>query len=167
MPPKAEAEIDALCAIAGKLVDSKKKLADWQKEALKRYHCGVLKLQRLPHPWFIYCGTAKYLLLAITDMVHRLGKWQLALSTAQLCMFVEGAVGEPYAHYLKGQILFDMGQLDRAEDDLGRALLGDERLFEPAEGDNPARLAEMQKVAKRGAAKVEAAAAEWAKNKGR
>ena len=85
--------------------------------------CLVTVLERLPGPigrW----NAAGWALLALGHAHFSAKNWDMARAVLTDAMWSPGVFGNPWAHRLKGQAHLELGERDRAADDLARAYLG-------------------------------------------
>ena len=100
-------------------------------------------LQLLPDPverW----NAAGWLLVAMGEIRFRGGKYQTAIDPLQDSMSCPGTLGNPWVHLRLGQARFEVGEMERAADELARAYMGGAR--EVFEGHDPKYFALVQKV---------------------
>jgi hypothetical protein len=134
-----------------------KKLAD---EGERRMLAGEFRgafdllieaLNMLPDPreqW----NAAGWLLVALGENAVRSGSFQAAEAPLTDAMYCPGTIGNPWVHLRCGQMRYELGQMDRAADELARAYMGGgreifdgldpkyfaliERVLEPAPGSD-------------------------------
>ncbi|MEH6434090.1 tetratricopeptide repeat protein [Massilia sp. DD77] len=90
------------------------------KEAIGAYN-GAWKL--IPEPknhW----EAATWVLAAIADAAFLGGFLKSAREAIEYAMTCPGSIGNPFMHLRFGQILLDLGERDRAADELMRAYMG-------------------------------------------
>jgi hypothetical protein len=66
---------------------------------------------------------ATWLLAAIGDVQFLLGEFAATQETLSLAMHAPGAIGNPFLHLLLGQVQLELGNTQRAADELARAYL--------------------------------------------
>lgn len=69
-------------------------------------------------------NASTWILAAIGDAAFLAGYKTSAKEALEYAMVCPEAVGNPFLHLRLGQVLFDMGELDRAADELIRAYMG-------------------------------------------
>jgi hypothetical protein len=69
-------------------------------------------------------GAATWVLAAIADAAFLGGFLQSARQAIEYGMTCPGAIGNPFMHLRFGQILLDLGERNRAADELMRAYMG-------------------------------------------
>ncbi len=83
----------------------------------------VEALNLLPQPreqW----NAAGWLLVALGENAIRAGNFQGAEGPLTDAMWCPGTIGNPWLHLRCGQMRFELGQMDRAADELARAYVG-------------------------------------------
>lgn len=80
-------------------------------------------LRLLPEPWQQW-EAATWLLAAVGDTHFAAKKFDAARSALSDAMHCPGAIGNPFIHLRLGQACFELGELDRAADELMRAYMG-------------------------------------------
>ena len=76
----------------------------------------------------------------------RQGNFKLAAPPLQDSMICPGTLGNPWVHLRLGQARYELGEMDRAADELTRAYMGGDRdIFE---GHDPKYFALLQRVLK-------------------
>jgi len=87
-------------------------------------------LQLLPQPMEGY-PECRLLLTSIGNANFLAGAYEYALKALQDAMYCDGAIGNPFNHLRLGQTRFELGNMDRAADELARAYLPEgKKLFE-------------------------------------
>lgn len=89
-------------------------------EALEKY---VEALGLLPEPTTDW-EAATWLLAAIGDAHFLAGDYEHARAALSDAMHCPDAIGNPFLHLRLGQSQFELGNLERAEDELTRAYMG-------------------------------------------
>jgi tetratricopeptide (TPR) repeat protein len=116
------AQIQALCARGDAFADE----GHWG-EALEAYWSAW---DLLPEPQTAW-EAATWILAAIGDVNFQQGDFQAGRENLAMAMHCPQAVGNPFLHLRLGQCQFELGEMDRAADELARALLIESpRLFE-------------------------------------
>ena len=99
--------------------------------AVEKY---TVAMELLPEPKLDY-EAAHWILTALGDTLFSWGKPKSALRALTDAMRTPGALGNPFNHLRLGQVYFELGELDRAADELMRAYMGHgEAIFE---GEHP------------------------------
>jgi len=76
-------------------------------------------------------NAAGWLLVALGENAIRAGSFQTAEGPLTDAMWCPGTIGNPWVHLRCGQMRFELGQQDRAADELARAYMGGGRdIFE-------------------------------------
>jgi hypothetical protein len=102
-------------------------------------------LNLLPEPrqqW----NAAGWLLVAMGECAVRLGSWKAAVGPFQNAMICPGTLGNPWAHLRLGQVRLELGEDQRAADELARAYMGGGR--EVFQGQDPKYFALVERVLK-------------------
>ncbi len=100
-------------------------------EALERYNQAWALLPDPKHQW----EAATWILTAIGDANYTKGDYQMARNALTGAMHCPDAIGNPFIHLRLGECQFELGDLDRAADELMRAYMGaGPEIFE---GDDP------------------------------
>ncbi len=102
-------------------------------------------LDALPEPrqqW----NAAGWLLVAMGECSFRLQKWQSAAGPLQDAVICPGCLGNPWLHLRLGQVQFELGENERAADELARAYMGGGR--EVFESQDPKYFALVESVLK-------------------
>lgn len=123
MPEGVHDKIVALCAKGDKLADR----GDY-KAALKKYWKAW---DALPEPKTDY-SAASWILAAVGDANFLSGDFEAGRDNLANAMHCPDAIGNPFLHLRLGQCQFELGNLDRAADELTRALIagGEEILLD-------------------------------------
>lgn len=88
----------------------------------------------LPEPQTAWIA-ATWILAAIGDVNFQQGDFQAGRDNLAMAMHCPDAIGNPFLHLRLGQCQFESGDMDRAADELARALLiGTQKLLE---GEDP------------------------------
>src|SRR5262245_4603892 len=113
---RARAEEGEKCMVAG--------------DFRKAFDLFLEALNLLPDPreqW----NAAGWLLVALGENAIRAGSFQAAEAPLIDAMWCPGTIGNPWVHLRCGQMRFELGQMDRAADELARAYVGGGRaIFE-------------------------------------
>jgi tetratricopeptide (TPR) repeat protein len=88
--------------------------------ALAKYETAWVLLPEPRTKW----EAATWILVAIGDTQFRKRDYQGAVETLQDAMHSPKAIGNPFLHLRLGESLFEMGQRQRAMDELARAYMG-------------------------------------------
>ena len=76
-----------------------------------------------------------WILVALGENSIRAGNFKAAEGPLTDAMLCPGTIGNPWVHLRCGQVRFELGEMDRAADELGRAYMGGGReVFEGQEG---------------------------------
>lgn len=89
-------------------------------EAVATY---VQALELVPEPITDW-EASTWLLAAIGDAHFKAGSYEQARAALSDAMHCPGAIGNPFLHLRLGQAQFELGNLDRANDELARAYMG-------------------------------------------
>lgn len=112
------------------------------REAIEKY---VAALDLLPEPKFDW-EACTWLLAAIGDANFLGGHHEQARVALSDAMHCPGAIGNPFIHLRLGQAQFELGNLERAADELARAYMGaGKEIFEE---DDPKYFAFLKTVLK-------------------
>jgi tetratricopeptide (TPR) repeat protein len=109
-------------------------------KAIDSYREAVDLLPRPRAHW----NAATWLLVAIADAQFLSGDFAGAEVSLENAKFCPGAIGNPFVHMRLGQSLLELGNRDRALDELARAYMTAGR--EIFEDEDPKYLAELSKV---------------------
>jgi tetratricopeptide (TPR) repeat protein len=90
-------------------------------DAALRCYADALRL--LPEPWEKW-KAATWLLAAIADVHFSAKRFVAVRDAVSDAMHCPGAIGNPFLHLRLGQACFELGELDRAADELIRAYMG-------------------------------------------
>lgn len=115
LPDEAYQEIKSLCAEGDALAGRHE-----FREAVEVYQHA---LQLVPDPkeeW----QASTWILAAIGDALFLGGHPDYAVRALQDAMICPGGLGNPFLHLRLGQVQFELGELDRAADELMRAYMG-------------------------------------------
>jgi len=88
--------------------------------ALERYQAAMLLLPLPFEDW----EASTLILTAIADAHFFMGDFERARTALQDAMHCPGAIGNPYLHLRLGETQFELGNTDRAKDELARAYMG-------------------------------------------
>jgi tetratricopeptide (TPR) repeat protein len=115
-------QIDALCAKGDRLAEQQN-----YPDALKAYWAAWDLLPEPRKDW----EAATWILAAIGDASFLCGDFTAGRNNLAAAMHCPKAIGNPFLHLRLGQCQFELGELDRAADNLARAYLPEgKRLFE-------------------------------------
>lgn len=106
-------------------------------------YCYATALKRLPAPptdW----EAATWLLTAIGDVYWAKRDLRRAHKAFYGALQSPGGIGNPYVHLRMGQIRFELGDIERARDELMRAYMGGDR--EIFEGEDPKYFAAIEEL---------------------
>lgn len=116
------AEIKRLCERGDQLADD----GDFQA-AVKTYEEAF---EQLPQPWSQW-EAATWILVAMADAFFRWGNYAEARSALRDALHCPDALGNPFIHLRLGQSQMEIGEIERAKDELTRAYMGGGReIFE-------------------------------------
>ena len=107
------------------------------------FHLFLEALDLLPDPrerW----NAAGWLLVALGENAVRAGSFTTALAPLQDAMACPGTIGNPWVHLRFGQVRFELGEIERAEDELARAYMGGGRAV--FEGQDPKYFAVVERT---------------------
>lgn len=125
LPNKTHAEIQALCAQGDALAEQE----DYQP-ALKVYWTAWDLLPEPKTQW----EAATWILGAIGDANFLSGDFIAGRDNLSMAMQCPDAIGNPFLHLRLGQCRFELGELDKAADELARAYMGGgAEIFEDAD----------------------------------
>lgn len=100
-------------------------------------------LRLLPEPTERW-NAAGWLLVAMGETQFRGARYEKAAGAFQDSMICPGTLGNPWVHLRLGQVRFELGEMDRAADELARAYMGGGRgVFE---GQDPKFFALTERV---------------------
>jgi len=116
LPPKADSAIKRFCADGDILAAAGK-----YKQAISKYN-KAWKLVPVPKSEW---NASTWILVAIADAAFLGGFKASAREALEYVMVCPDAVGNPFIHLRLGQVLYDMGEHDRAADELMRAYMGE------------------------------------------
>ena len=115
LPDAVHARIQALCADGDELAGR----ADYSAALAKYWAAWDL----LPEPQTEW-NAATWILAAIGDANYLGGDYVAGRDNLATAMHCPDAVGNPFLHLRLGQCQFELGELDRAADELARAYMG-------------------------------------------
>jgi tetratricopeptide (TPR) repeat protein len=114
--------VQALCEAGDDLADD-----DQFAAALAKYWAAWDLLPEPQTDW----PAATEVLAAVGDANYLAGDYAAGRDNLSLAMHCPGGLGNPFLHLRLGQCQFELGDLDRAADELARAYMGDgEDVFE-------------------------------------
>jgi hypothetical protein len=116
LPDEVYERVKALCAEGDELADT-----DDFEAALTKYWTAW---DQLPEPRTT-CAAATWVLAAVGDVNYLTGDYTAGRDNLSLAMHCPDAIGNPFLHLRLGQCQFELGNLDRAADELARAYMGD------------------------------------------
>jgi hypothetical protein len=90
------------------------------RDAINVYNRGWKLLPEPKSDW----SAATWLLAAIADAAYLGGFLTTARQALDDVMYCPDAIGNPFLHLRRGEVLFDQGELDAAADELVRAYMG-------------------------------------------
>jgi len=108
-------QIKILCAEGDALAGEAK-----YSDALTKYWAAWDLLPEPPTDW----EAATWILAAIGDANFLGGDYVAGRDNLSMAMHCPGAIGNPFLHLRLGQCQFELGDLDRAADELTRAYMG-------------------------------------------
>ena len=109
------AEIQRLCALGDSHAEAQR-----YTEALQNYWAAWDLLPEPKSQW----DAATWILSAVCDANFLGGDYRAGRDNLANAMHCPGAVGNPFLHLRLGQCEFELGDLDRAADELMRAYMG-------------------------------------------
>lgn len=115
LPEKIYTEFAALCQEGEAATDA----GDFNL-ALQKYGAAINVLPDPPIQW----EEAAWLYMALGDLLFSYGYDKDALPVYQCAVKCPEALGNPYIHLRLGQVQFELGDMDRAADELTRAYMG-------------------------------------------
>jgi hypothetical protein len=89
-------------------------------EALSQYWSAWDLLPEPQTEW----EAATWILAAIGDANYQSGDFEAGRDNLSMAMHCPGAIGNPFLHLRLGQCQFELGNLERAGDELARAYMG-------------------------------------------
>src|SRR5262249_49245742 len=137
----ARLPVETIAAIRSKGDDGERRMAAGDFRGAFVLFVEALKL--LPDPreqW----NAAGWLLVALGENAIRAGSFQAAEGPLTDAMLCPGTIGNPWVHLRCGQTRFELGQMDRAGDELARAYMGGGR--EVFEGQDPKYFALVERL---------------------
>jgi len=121
LPDDVYAGVQQLCAAGDAAADR----SDFQ-EAIGLYNRALALLPSPPTEW----EAATWIYAAIGDVYFYMRDLRAALAAFDSAMRSPDAIGNPFLHLRRGQILFDMGEEQKAADELTRAYMSEgEEIF--------------------------------------
>src|SRR5262249_45929397 len=101
------------------------------REAFDRF---IEALNLLPEPAAQW-NAGGWVLVALGENSVRAGGFEQADAPLTDAMWAPGTIGNPWVHLRRGQVKFELGDMERAGDELTRAYLGGGRaIFEGLDG---------------------------------
>jgi tetratricopeptide (TPR) repeat protein len=132
---------ETFAAVQGKAEEGERRMAAGDFRGA--FDLFVEAFQFLPEPreqW----NAAGWLLVALGENAIRAGSFQTAEGPLTDAMWCPGTIGNPWVHLRCGQMRFELGQMDRAADELARAYMGGGR--EIFQGQDPKYFALVEQV---------------------
>jgi tetratricopeptide (TPR) repeat protein len=108
-------EIKRLCAAGDEALEAKD-----VPNAVRSYRAAWLLIPEPKTDW----KASTWVLAAIADAYLVNGDFQYAKDALDHAMHCPDAIGNPYLHLRMGQACYELGDLDRAADELTRAYMG-------------------------------------------
>jgi tetratricopeptide (TPR) repeat protein len=93
-----------------------------QKDFAKAIECYPQAFDLVPEPFEAYKAST-WLLTAIGESYLLIDDYEEARHALQEAMYCPGAIGNPYVHLKLGQAQFELGNFQRAQDELARAYI--------------------------------------------
>jgi tetratricopeptide (TPR) repeat protein len=90
------------------------------EEAVAAFASALTMLPEPVEDW----EAATFILASAGDCLFMLGRFTEARQSLTRAMGCPGALGNPFIHLRLGQAQFELGNLDRAKDELARAYMG-------------------------------------------
>jgi tetratricopeptide (TPR) repeat protein len=115
LPDHIHEQIQSLCQAGDALAERNEYSA-----ALQQYWAAWDLLPQPPSNW----GAATWILAAIGDANFLGGEYVAGRDNLSLAMHCPEAIGNPFLHLRLGQCQFELGNFDRAADELTRAYMG-------------------------------------------
>lgn len=115
IPGAVMADIERLCAEGDGLVE--------QGRSAEAYRSYMAALQLVPEPAEAFEATT-WILAALGDLYFHAGDFAQAVTVLTDAMHCPGAIGNPFLHLRLGQAQLEVGNADRAADELARAYMG-------------------------------------------
>ena len=115
IPSAAHAEIQELCAEGDVLLE----MGDFQA-AYKNY---ISALELVPEPKESFEATT-WIMAALGDLYFQAKDYRQVAQVLSDAMHCTGAIGNPFLHLRLGQAQFELGNHERAADELCRAYMG-------------------------------------------
>ena len=101
------------------------------EEAVAEYNKAWMLVPEPRNAW----EASAWILAAIADCCFLLGKWNPARNALDYAMTCPGAIGNPFLHLRRGQVLFEQDEAKAAANGLMRAFMaGGQELFEDQDG---------------------------------
>ena len=115
LDPKTHEQIKTYCERGDSLVE----LEEYE-DAIDQYEKAFDLIPEPKTDW----DTATWVLTALGETRVFMEDWQNALAVLQQAMHCPDAIGNPFLHFLLGKTQFELGNMDRAADELTRAYMG-------------------------------------------
>ncbi len=93
------------------------------EEAVKQYNKAWKLVPDPKNDW----EASTWILAAIADACFSLGKFKSARDALDYAMTCPGAIGNPFLHLRRGQVLFEQNEPDAAANELMRAFMAEGR----------------------------------------
>ena len=100
-------------------------------------------LDRVPEP-FVQWNATGWILLALGENAVRAGLFDQALQPLNDAIYCPGGLGNPWLHLRIGQVRYELGEMEKAADELARAYIGAGR--EIFQGQDPKYFALVESV---------------------
>jgi tetratricopeptide (TPR) repeat protein len=122
LPPEIRERLDMLCSNGDDLLD-----AGDLDAALCAYRAAEELIPEPKEDW----EAATWIYTAIGDTLFYKGVFRESLQAFQVAIRSPDGLGNPYIHLRLGQCQFELGNLERAADELTRAYMGEgKKIFE-------------------------------------
>jgi hypothetical protein len=132
---------ETFAAIRAKAEEGERRMAAGDYHGAFGLFVEALKL--IPEPQEQW-NAAGWLLVALGENAIRAGSFQAAEGPLTDAMWCPGTIGNPWVHLRSGQVRFELGQTDRAGDELARAYMGGGR--EIFDGQDPKYFALVERL---------------------
>lgn len=116
LSPNVQTDIDRHCSNGDRLLDEGQFDA-----ALAAYQAAEALIPEPKENW----EASTWIYTAIGDTLFYMGNYSEALQAFQKAIASPDGLGNPYIHLKLGQCQFEMGNLEKAADELTRAYLGE------------------------------------------
>lgn len=115
IPDAVMADIERHCAEGDRLVE--------QGQPGEAYQSYMAALRLVPEPAESFEATT-WILAALGDLYFHAGDFPQAVTVLSDAMHCPGAIGNPFLHLRLGQAQLEVGNAERAADELSRAYMG-------------------------------------------